>query len=407
MRISWLILIVAYCFVDAVNGAAQVKLGVENLLGSHLDLIEGKSVGLIANHTSLDSNGKHVFHRISGHSRVSAIFGPEHGFQGDVEDGASIQKSFMIDIPIYSLYGSFRTPTPNMLREVDVLIYDIQDVGVKFYTYISNLFLSMIAAKREGIPIVVLDRPNPIDATLVEGGMTNPVYCSFVSAVPLPMRYGMTVGEMSKLFNEEHYAGFALGADLTVVEMTGYSRKMWYDETGVPWTATSPNMPTLETAILYPGTCLIEGTNLSEGRGTDSPFLTIGAPYINGKTWLNELPKEVLAGIEAEPISFTPKRIENKVLNPKYKDVRCNGLHFQITDRTKLRPIELAVALLCAAQKLYPEKFELRRYLDNLWGNEDLRAMVSEGMDYKTIMETTQEGIRQFETVRKKYLLYE
>jgi uncharacterized protein YbbC (DUF1343 family) len=402
------------------EGSAQVKLGLENLLENHLDLIKGKSIGIIANHTSLDAQGRHLFHLLSGQARVAAVFGPEHGFTGNVEDGATISNTFMqnikdganhvppfmIDIPLYSLYGEFRTPTANMLKQVDVLIYDIQDVGVKFYTYISNLFLAMSAAKREGIPILVLDRPNPISAAIVEGAITNPVYCSFVSAIPLPIRYGMTVGELAKLFNQESYAGFSLGADLTVIPMIGYKREMWYDETGLPWTPTSPNMPTLETAVIYPGTCLFEGVNLSEGRGTESPFLTVGAPFIDGEMWLEELPKDTLAGMKVEPTTFTPIKIAGKVNRPKFMDKKCQGLHIQITDRSQCRPLAFTIASLCAARTLYPKQFETNLYLDKLWGNEELRAMIIEGANYQDILKTTEEGIQRFKTVREKYLIY-
>jgi uncharacterized protein YbbC (DUF1343 family) len=326
---------------------------------------------------------------------------------GDVEDAAEIGDTVFKDIQLYSLYGEFLTPTPKMLNDVDVLVYDIQDVGVKFYTFISNLFLAMHAAKRDDISVIVLDRPNPVNATIVSGAITNPAFSSFVGVLPLPIRYGMTVGEIAELFNNESYGGFALGIDLTVIPMTGYKRDMWYDDAGVPWVVPSPNMPTLETAVIYPGMCLMEGTNLSEGRGMDSPFLTIGAPYINSKDWLETIPKQVLEGVKVESVVFLPKSIPGVVTTPKYKEKKCYGLHFTVTDRDKLEPIRLAVAVLCAAQKLYPEQFKMTNYLDKLWGNEDLRAMVSEGHSYRAIMETCKHGIDRFKKVRKKYLRYD
>jgi uncharacterized protein YbbC (DUF1343 family) len=265
----------------------------------------------------------------------------------------------------------------------------------------------MHAAKRDNIPIIVLDRPNPIGAKIVSGAITNPAFSSFVGVLPLPIRYGMTVGEMAELFNNESYGGFSLGVDLTVIPMTGFRRDMWYDETGVPWKVPSPNMPTLETAVIYPGMCLMEGTNLSEGRGTDSPFLTIGAPYINSKDWLEAIPQKALLGVRAESIVFIPKSIPGVVTTPKYKEEKCYGLHFTVTDREKLEPITLAVSVLCAAQKLYPKEFKMTKYLDKLWGNEDLRAMVSEGQNFRTILQTNEHGIAQFKKVRKKYLRYD
>ena len=350
---------------------SQVKIGLEVLVEKQLDLIKGKKIGIIANHTSLDSNGNHIVDLLIPHARVTAIFGPEHGFRGDVEDAASIKDGKYQGIPIYSLYGEYLAPTPKMLEDVEVLVYDIQDVGVKFYTFMSNLFLAMAAAKRDGLSVIVLDRPNPINAEIFAGAITNPAFSSFVGVIPLPIRYGMTVGELARLFNQESYAGFSLDLDLTLVKMSGYERGMWFDETGFPWIGTSPNMPTLDTAIIYPGTCLMEGTNLSEGRGSESPFLTVGAPYIDGQKWLDAVPEEILAGIKAEPVSFRPKAIPGIVSKPKYKDVTCQGLRLTVVDRDKLEPIGLAVALLCAAQEIYPKQFKMTKYLDTLWGNEN------------------------------------
>ncbi len=386
----------------------QVKIGLENLLENHLDLIQGKKLGVLANQTSVDSKGRHIVELLSEHSQiVTVLFGPEHGFMGNVEDGALVGDVVYGDIRLYSLYDEYLTPTPRMLKDVDVLVYDIQDVGVKFYTFISNLFLAMHAARRDSIPILVLDRPNPINAEIVGGAITNPAFSSFVGVVPLPIRYGMTVGEIAELFNNETYGGFSLGIDLTVIPMTGYKRNMWHDDTGVPWIGPSPNMPTLETAVIYPGMCLMEGTNLSEGRGIDTPFLTIGAPYIDSKEWLEAIPKKALEGVKAVPIAFQSKATPEVVSHPKYRDEKCHGLHFTVLDRNKLEPIALAVSLLCAAQKLYPEEFKMTKYLDKLWGNEDLRAMISEGQDYRSILQTCKQGLIRFKKVRKKYLRYD
>ena len=403
----WILPIIILCTCSSQEIQGQFKIGLENLVENHLDLIQGKKLGIIANQTSLDAEGRHIVNLLSEYAEVTTLFGPEHGFYGNIEDGAAIDDSIYTDIKLYSLYGEYLTPTQDMLQDVDVLIYDIQDVGVKFYTFISNLFLAMTAAKQLDIPIIVLDRPNPITATRVEGGITLPAYGSFVGVIPLPIRYGMTVGELADLFNGESYGGFAINADLTVVEMTGYTRDMWYDGTGFPWTATSPNMTTLHTAIIYPGMCLMEGSNLSEGRGTETPFLTIGAPYIDPQEWKDALPQDTLFGIEVSTVSFTPKAITGVVSNPKYRDEECYGLHFKITDREKLDPVKLAVAVLCAAQKLYPEDFRMTKYLDKLWGNENLRAMVSEGKDYRAILKTCEPGIDLFKKVRQKYLRYQ
>ena len=399
--------VILFCTCHPQNSQAPFKTGLENLIENHTDLIQGKKLGIIANQTSLDAEGRHIVNLLSQHAEITALFAPEHGFYGKIEDGATIDDSVFSKIKLFSLYGDYLMPTEEMLKDVDVLIYDIQDVGVKFYTFISNLFLAMTAAKQQDIPVIVLDRPNPITATRVEGAITVPVYSSFVGVMPLPIRYGMTVGELADLFNGESYGGFAIDAELTVLEMTGYTRDMWYDETGFPWTIPSPNMPTLDTAIIYPGMCLIEGTNLSEGRGTPSPFLTIGAPYLNAQEWIKAIPEETLFGIEVSPVSFQPKAISGVVSNPKYRDEQCFGLHFKITDRERLDPIKLAIATLCAAKKLYPKSFKMTNYLDKLWGNENLRAMVSEGKDYISILKTCEPGIERFRKVRQKYLRYQ
>jgi uncharacterized protein YbbC (DUF1343 family) len=401
------LLLISFVF-SSMAITPQTKTGLENLLENHLDLIRGKRLGLLANQTSVDSEGRHIVELLSEHSQiVTVLFGPEHSFMGNMEDAMSIGDSIYRDIQLYSLYDEFLSPTPQMLRDVDVLVYDIQDVGVKFYTFISSLFLAMHAAKRDSIPIIVLDRPDPINAKIVRGAITNPAFSSFVGVLPLPIRYGMTVGEIAELINNESYGGFSLGIDLTVIPMTGYKREMWYDETGIPWVVPSPNMPTLETAEIYSGMCLMEGTNLSEGRGTASPFLTIGAPYIDSEDWLEAIPKDALTGVKAKPVVFLPESIPGVVTSPKYKGKKCNGLHFTIKDREKFEPITLAVAVLCAAQKIFPEEFKMTKYLDKLWGNEDLRAMVSEGQDYRSILQTCEPGLAQFNKVRKRYLRYD
>lgn len=403
---AFLIMNLIFVGSSDVFAETRVILGLERLVDEKIDLIKNKRIGIIANHTSVDSEGRSIVTVLSQHAKITALFGPEHGFTGDNSAGASIEQTDIKGIPIYSLYGNTRVPTHEMLSNVDVLIYDMQDVGVKFYTYISTMFLALGAAEREGIPIIVLDRPNPIGAVRVEGAITNPAYTSFVGVMPLPIRYGMTVGELAKLMNQESYAGFSLNADLTVIPMKNYSRAMNYDQTGLPWIAPSPNMPSLDTAAIYPGFCLFEGTNLSEGRGTDDPFLIVGAPFINGRKWLAAVPEELLTGLTTEVIKFTPKSIPGKSENPKYKGKACHGLHFTITDQDKIKPIELSVALLCAAHSLYPEQYKSLRFMDRLWGDESLRTLIGEGKDFQFIMKTTNKGVKQFLSVRDKYLLY-
>lgn len=383
-----------------------VRTGLERLFSEHLELIEDKNVALIGNHTSVDTEGVHLLDRLAEHATVLAAFGPEHGFEGNRSAGDKVADMVRDGLNIYSLYGEFRVPTPAQLNGVDVLIYDIQDVGVKFYTYISSLFMGMHAAKREGIPIIVLDRPNPIDARRVEGAVTHPAYASFVGVIPLPARYGMTVGELANLFNRETYAGYALNADLHVIPMEGYRRGMTYEETGLDWLPPSPNMPTLDTAMIYPGTCLIEGTNLSEGRGTPTPFQTIGAPFIDAEEWLEAIPDSYKEGFNLEPVTFTPRSIPGKSENPKHLDAECEGVFITITDPDTAKPISLTVAMIVAAHSLYPEDVTTRRFLDLLWGNEDFRAMLHEGETASAILDTISDGVDVFHSVRAHYLIY-
>ena len=373
--------------------------------------IEGKKIGVVANHSSIIiNNGKSthlVDSLISLDIDVRKIFSPEHGFKGDIDDGALIKDGkYRNTIDIISLYGSNKEMKVKDISDLDVLIFDIQDVGVKFYTYISNLFLAMGAAKRDGIPVIVLDRPNPIRADRVEGPITTPPHHSFVGVAPLPTRYGMTVGEIAKMFNNEDYLGFSLNCDLTVIEMENYSRDMWYDQTGLPWIAPSPNMPDLETATVYPGMCLFEGTNFSEGRGTPTPFLMFGAPNIDAKKWLRGVPKKYLKGVKAKTVEFTPHPIPGKDSSPKHDGATCAGLKLVVTDRDKFKPIPLAVALLSSAQKLYPKELQTRKGLDRLWGSEDLRALLHSNIETENVIKFASPDNEHFLKVRKKYHLY-
>lgn len=391
----------------AVPAADRVETGLDRLIRDFPDTVSGKRVGIIGNHTSKNSEGRSIVEIVGEIAEITALYGPEHGFFGDAGAGVAVRNASLNGIPIYSLYGEFRMPTRAMLKDVDVLIYDIQDVGVKFYTYISNLFYAMCAAARDGKPVVVLDRPNPIGAERVEGAVTYPPHASFVGVMPLPVRYGLTVGELARLFNEETYAGFAIGANLTVIPMKNHRRSMWHEDTGLPWIAPSPNMPTPETAMAYPGTCLIEGTNLSEGRGTDAPFLTLGAPFIGAERWIAALPEGARDGLRIEAVSFTPRSIPGVAGKPKYLNQTCNGIRIRVEDRDRFKPIDFAVSLLCAARDLHPAEFRATPFLDRLWGNENLRAFLDGGADARSILETAKAGAERFEAVREAYRLYE
>ena len=351
-------------------------------------------MGLIANHTAVSSNLETVAGMLAVHPRVElkAIFSPEHGFSGDVQAGVPVPHQARI----YSLYGSHRSPTPEMLRGVDLLVYDIQDVGVRFYTYISTLYECMKAAGREGIPLVVLDRPNPIDGDRIEGPLLEESLVSFVGIHPLPIRYGMTVGELARLFNQEG----ELGCDLKVVPMQGWRRSQWYDETGLVWIPPSPNMPTLATATLYAGLCLLEGTNLSEGRGTTRPFELVGAPWLDATPLAAALNSLELDGVFFRVQSFRPSF-------SKYKGKPCQGVQIHIVDRDRFDPIACALHLLRQTLELHPEELKFKdQMFDLLAGRPALRSDLLRGISVEQVVSSWQSGLESFRERRAPHLLY-
>jgi len=389
----------------------QVKTGADLLFQKYLHLIEGKRVGLVTNHSALLSSGKHLTDALFEESRtkIVALFGPEHGVRGDAPDGESIRHGIdpKTGIPVYSLYGRTEKPTDEMLKGVDVLIFDIQDVGVRFYTYISTMSYAMEAAAEHKMPFIVLDRPNPIRGDWVEGFVREDSLRSFVGLDPIPIVYGMTIGELATMINEEGWLKGGVKASLTVVKMEGWSRTMWYDQTGLPWVKPSPSIATLKTAIVYPGACFIEGTNLSEGRGTDRPFEYIGAPYVDARRWADALNACRLKGVRFEPVEFTPHTLQNITVNPKYEGKRCRGIFVNVTNRGIYEPVKTGVYILSTAKQLFPDSFEWRdRYIDLLAGTTKLRAAIDAGVPPAEIAGMWKDEDAKFEQIRKKYLLY-
>lgn len=386
----------------------RVSIGLDVLLEERLQSIAGKRIAILTNHTGRNASGERTADLLAKHATVAALLGPEHGLEGSAPDAVGIAnaKDPRTGIPVFSLYGEFRSPTSAMLSGADLVIYDIQDVGAKFYTYISTLLLTLEACARDRIPILVLDRPNPITGNAVEGPVTHPGSMSFVGIAPICTRHGMTAGELALLFNTEHYIGHKIGAQLQVVPMRGWSRNLWYDETGLPWISPSPNMATLDTATVYPGTCLFEGTNISEGRGTPRPFEFIGAPWIDGQRWTDHLNSQSLPGVVFSATSFVPSGIKGKAPNPKYKDQTCGGVLVTVTDRESFRPVATGVAMLCSAKGLFSNSLKLRTFLDRLWGSERLRELLQAQADWRQIMNQTESDKEQFLSIRRNYLLY-
>jgi uncharacterized protein YbbC (DUF1343 family) len=395
----------------AFSQQSRVKIGAEILIEKRLDLIKGKKIGIVTNHTGILPDGRHivdVLNEIEG-VKIVALFGPEHGIRGEVPDGKSISHGVdtKTGIPVFSLYGEVKKPTEEMLKDIDVLIFDIQDVGARFYTYISTMSYCMEACAEMGKKFIVLDRPNPIRGVYVDGPILEPRFKSFVGLHPIPVAHGMTVGELAKMFNDEGWLENAVKADLTVVKMENYSRRMWFDQTGLPWVKPSPNMMTLKTAIVYTATCFIEGTNVSEGRGTQHPFEWIGAPWIDGEKLAKELNYYKLPGVKFEPISFTPTDIEKVTVDPKYEGEKCGGVYLNVYDREKFEPVKVGVYILYALKKLYPDKFKWRTAgQDRLWGTDKVRLMIDEGKKPDEIIKTWEDDVKKFLSIRQKYLLY-
>lgn len=404
----WLLCAVVLVLLAAPASAsgAAVKPGIEVLLQKGLHLIEGKRVGLITNMTGVDSQGRHSADLVRATPGVElvALFAPEHGLRGDRQAGEYVPSYVdpVTGLPVYSLYGETRKPTPAMLRGIDVLIFDIQDVGARFYTYVYTMAYAMEAAAEHGIPFIVLDRPNPIGGEIVEGPVLDPSLSSFVGLYPIALRHGMTVGELALYFNSE----FGIGAELTVVPMEGWSRSMWFDETGLPWIPPSPNMRTLATATVYPGMGLIEGTNVSEGRGTDAPFETVGAPWIDGERLAAELNALGLPGVRFHPVVFTPTA-------SKYEGQRSEGVRIEVTDRTRYASVTTGLHLIATLKRLYPQDFAWRApdrsgryFFDQLSGDRTVRQKLDAGVPVPAIVQSWQEALDAFLARRARYLLY-
>ncbi len=366
---------------------------------------------MVTNESGVLSNGTSLVDTLANINDVKlvALFGPEHGVRSDAPAGKSVDNSIdaKTGIKVYSLYGKNKKPTTEMLKNVDVLVYDIQDVGARFYTFISTLFYVVQSGAENHIPVIVLDRPNPINGINVEGPIRKENETSFVGIAPLPIMPGMTIGELARIYAGEHYIGKNLNPNLTIVKMKNWKRNSYLDNYSLPWISPSPNIPDLETAIVYPGTCLIEGTNVSEGRGTLHPFLTIGAPYINSDSLINKLIVLKIPGVELKPISYIPNDIPKMVSNPKYKGEKCNGISIHIADRKKFNAVDFGLKLVCAIHSLYPEKFKFRDSgFDRLSGDKSVREKILAGIASAKIENSWKKELKDFLRIRKKYLLY-
>jgi uncharacterized protein YbbC (DUF1343 family) len=387
--------------ISAAEGAGPVRPGIEVFL-EHLPAdLRGKRVGLITNHSAIDRAGVSDIDLIARHGglRLVALLAPEHGIRGLADAGAKIsdEADAKTGVPVYSLYtAEDRGPTPEMLRDVDVLVYDLQEVGGRTWTYVSTMALSMQAAVKRGIPFVVLDRPNPIGGEIVEGARLDPKFKSFVGMYPIPARHGMTVGELATLFNREH----GIGANLIVVRAANWRRSQWRDDTGLPWVNPSPNLRSLDALINYPGTVYFEGTNLTEGRGTDRPFEQIGASWLDAPGLVTAMNALQLPGVRFEAITM---RVAPTAA--KFKGETIPGIRFLVTDRQVYRPVRTALLVMDTIKRRQPAQFAWGPSIDRLTGSDKVRRAVDEGR-LASLLDEWDADAAEFARTRAPFLLY-
>ena len=400
-----MVMLLLFCM--AASSSASVLSGIDILQQRHFDLIQGKRIGLITNHTGRDANGESsidVLYHAPG-VRVVALFSPEHGLRGVEDAEVSSGVDGKTGLPVFSLYGATCRPTPDMLRGMDMLVFDIQGIGTRFYTYIGTLSLAMRAAKSAGIPLVVLDRPNPINGTDVGGAIPHMVVpekksgCGALTSIhAIPTRHGMTVAELAGMFNTE----FGIGADLTVVPMEGWHRAMYYDETGLVWHNPSPNMKSLSAALLYPGLGILESTNLSVGRGTDHPFEQYGAPWVDAVALVANLEKRKIPGVQFSPVSFVPMAVGHP-----YHNKTCYGVAVTIVNRHSIDPILIGLHLVQAFFAVHTQRFRRENgFAQEVGDGEVWRQLTRSGVRPEDVVSRWQKDLDVFAPIRSRYLLY-
>ncbi len=387
-----------------------VQPGLEVLLQDQLDLIQGKRVGVIVHPSSIDSQWNHTLDLFFNHSGIelTTVMGPQHGIRGETQDNMIEWEDYrdpVSHLPVFSLYSETRSPTEKMLSEVDVVVFDLQDTGARYYTFISTMALAMKACQQFGKSFVVLDRPNPINGIDVEGTVLDPDFSSYIGLYPLAIRHGMTVGELALYFNAE----FGIQCELHVVQMRGWAREMFFEETELPWVLPSPNMPSVDTAIVYPGMCLLEGTNVSEGRGTTRPFEISGAPWIQPFETAKRLGQMDLPGAVFRPTYFTPTF-------HKWSSQMIGGIQIHVVDRRKFQPFRTGLALLITFREMGegrfqwkepPYEYEYERLpFDILCGTDEVRKQIETEASLEEIEHSWQDKLQEFREIRQKYLLY-
>ncbi len=398
--ISVLVMSLFFCSCSVLRreGApAKVMTGLDVLEREHFARLEGSRIALISNHSALNQQGRHILDLMlaSGNVNVVKIFSPEHGFPGTAQSKIADHKDEKSGLVIHSLFGDTLRPTPEMLKGVDTMVFDIQDIGTRFYTYISTMAMCMEEAKKNDCTFIVLDRPNPITGLKVDGPLPDrELLRSFTSYFPLPVMHGMTIGELAKMFNEE----FGIQCDLEIVQMEGWRRTMYWDDTGLPWVNPSPNIRNVMQEILYPGVALTEGANVTVGRGTDTPFEWLGTPWIDAEELAKELEERDLPGIAFETVQFIPE-------GSKFANETCNGVRFVLTNRKSFMPVVTGVNILDALYKLYPDKYEIDDTYP-LIGKKAIIEMIKNRAPMELVIRSWQNELANFNQIRLKHILY-
>jgi uncharacterized protein YbbC (DUF1343 family) len=383
--------------LPGADNSPVVLNGIDILRERNFDLLAGMRIGLITNQTGLAADGTPTIDLLfkSKICKLVALFSPEHGIRGTMDESVRSSVDDGTGLPVYSLYGDSKRPTPEMLKDIDVLVFDIQDIGARFYTYITTMAYCMEAAAKANISFVVLDRPNPIGGIRIEGPMLDADKTSFIGYMPLPVRHGMTVGELARFFNVEN----RIGARLQVVPMKGWRRSYYFWDTGQVWVNPSPNMRTMPAALLYPGICLLERTSLSVGRGTDRPFEMIGAPWIEPQRFVSALQEARISGVQYIPAYFTPHA-------DKHQGVRCGGASLLVTEADRLNSVLLGLTLASVLNKLYPNEFKMDTII-NFLGNAAAMDMLQAKQPPAKVLRSGNSNLREFLARRQKTLIYD
>ncbi len=401
-------------YAPSESATPVVQVGAERLLTDYFHLVDGKRVGIITNHSAV-AGGEHIVDLLHAHPgvTVTALFGPEHGIRGTADAGEAVEDAIdeQTGIPAYSLYGQNRRPTHEMLSEVDVLLFDIQDVGTRFYTYPATMGRAMRSAVEADIPYVVLDRPNPIGGQRIEGHIRKDEFVSGIGLYPTPVTHGMTVGELALMIHDQGWHDGIEELELHIVPMKGWTRDMLWFDTGLAWIPPSPNIPDAGTAVVYPGTCFFEGTPASEGRGTYEPFLQVGSPFTDEEVAADRLNERQLPGLRFHPVTFEPVSIPGMSRHPKLEGETVRGVKLEVADAPAVSPVAAGIHLLQVFYDLLPderkEEFFHPRGMPVRAGNTMVAQMIRDGVPAEEIIRSWQEDVESFEKMRRPYLLYE